>query len=356
MRRRQARAIPRDSKNQAGELIVEDRILPLVSGDPAQMNDPDCIYIFANASMPGLFKVGVTTMERLKDRARELYTTGVPTPSAHVWHKQTPYALWIEDRIRCCARAERLSRAREFYRADVLTLIRLIERLNREFCRSQQRGIPQLQEAEASTEPAPAVGRPDAEGRYRSWWGWCEVIEGADGQPVVTKRGLRNPVADLRAFSPLPYPVRWIIVDVIGAGHDIDVDLCVPAHRRQHGPWIAGTVLASCLEISSEELLPKTLVEQHSAAGLASLDWVFQRSFEQLAERGCRLGESPNFWAMAWAWVRRVLGDGDRDADVPVVSSFPREWLSHRGRSVPAGPTRPLVFLSGPLFESVSTT
>jgi len=39
-----------------------------------------CIYIFANASMPGLFKVGITAMEVVQDRARHLYTTGVPTP------------------------------------------------------------------------------------------------------------------------------------------------------------------------------------------------------------------------------------------------------------------------------------
>ena len=37
------------------------------------------VYMLTNASMPGMFKVGRTVRDS-RGRARELYTTGVPTP------------------------------------------------------------------------------------------------------------------------------------------------------------------------------------------------------------------------------------------------------------------------------------
>ena len=45
------------------------------------------IYCLSNQSMPGLIKIGMTL--RMPDkRAKELFTTGVPTPFVVEFHKQ----------------------------------------------------------------------------------------------------------------------------------------------------------------------------------------------------------------------------------------------------------------------------
>jgi hypothetical protein len=81
--------------------------------------------------------------------------------------------------------------------------------------------------------------------------------------------------------------------------------------RKAHGPWIAGTVIGLCLEACCDNL-PKAVAEEHSVMGFAAMDWIFQRAFEQLAEAGFQLGESPDFWVAAWAWARRLLSKGRR--------------------------------------------
>jgi hypothetical protein len=298
-----------------------------------------CIYIFANASMPGLFKVGITAMEILEDRARHLYTTGVPTPFAYVWHKETQFAREIENRLKKWPAARRNSEYREFYCADVPTLIRLIE----EFHEAEVASGKDVSASPDDTEPI-------AQRRYRSFSPCCEVVEGPDGTPKVVERGLRSPVVDLLAPSPLPYPVHWLIVDTIGIERDIEVDLRDPQLRKIHGPWIAGSVIADCLEDSAEEL-PSDIVAEHSVMGVAAMDWIFQRAFEQLAGLGFEFGDSPDFWVAAWAWARRLLSKSDNESVIQIVSAFPYEWLGVSSRPIPQGPKGPLVMFSGPIIE-----
>jgi hypothetical protein len=303
------------------------------------VRDP-CIYIFANASMPGLFKVGITAMEVLQDRARHLYTTGVPTPFAYVWHKQTPFARQIESRIKKCSASRRNSQYREFYRADVPTLIRLIEEFHQ----------AEVALTEGASVTFSSETKPDVRSRYRSFSPCCEVVEGPDGDPKVVQRGLRSPVVDIGAPSPLPYPVCWLIIDTVGVECDIEVDLRDSQLRKAHGPWIAGSVIADSLESSAEEL-PSDLVEQHSVMGLAGTGWMLERAFEQLADLGFELGDSPDFWVAAWTWARRVLSRSGDENEIEIVSAFPCEWLSSTNRPIPNGPKMPLVLFSGPITE-----
>ena len=44
------------------------------------MENNDTVYIFTNEGMPGLVKIGYTSKDDIRERAKELYTSGVPFP------------------------------------------------------------------------------------------------------------------------------------------------------------------------------------------------------------------------------------------------------------------------------------
>ena len=91
-----------------------------------ERSGPGWVYLFNNATMPGLVKIGRSVHP--EERRRELSRgTSVPVPFALV-HKQ---------RVRCCARAEReihsrlgayrLNPRREFFRIPVVNAIRVVD-------------------------------------------------------------------------------------------------------------------------------------------------------------------------------------------------------------------------------------
>lgn len=102
---------------------------------PKDGPDPGVIYVMREpASMPDVYKIGLTR-RTAGERARELYTTGVPLPFgvlAH-WNVSDCAAVEKEAHIRLAAR--RISIRREFFRAPleevtatILEVIRDIER------------------------------------------------------------------------------------------------------------------------------------------------------------------------------------------------------------------------------------
>lgn len=75
------------------------------------------VYILSNESMPGIYKVG-KTYNRLTQRAKELYTTGVPTP----FHIESQYQVYncdaVEKKAHQILHHCRVNRGREFFRHD----------------------------------------------------------------------------------------------------------------------------------------------------------------------------------------------------------------------------------------------
>jgi hypothetical protein len=90
------------------------------------------IYCLTNEAMPGLVKIGeVHTEGRTPDdRARELYTTGVPLPFNVAFAKKVQNPVHEESRIHAFLNGDRVNPRREFFRKspdDVRRLFDLID-------------------------------------------------------------------------------------------------------------------------------------------------------------------------------------------------------------------------------------
>lgn len=91
-------------------------------------SEPGYVYLLINASMPGLVKVGRTVRhpgERLRDLSS---ATGVPTPFELVYDVLVPNAVEAESFLHeaLTSRGYRLTENREFFRAPIREVVRLM--------------------------------------------------------------------------------------------------------------------------------------------------------------------------------------------------------------------------------------
>lgn len=82
------------------------------------MENLDIVYIFTNEGMPGLCKIGYTTRNDVKERAKELYTTGVPYPFQIHYACQVSNGKNIETILHKLFSEYRVNNNREFFEAD----------------------------------------------------------------------------------------------------------------------------------------------------------------------------------------------------------------------------------------------
>jgi hypothetical protein len=79
------------------------------------------VYVLANASMPGVYKIG-STGGSPQDRARELHTTGVAAPFTVRWALYCEFARRIEIQTHRLLTNDRVSADREFFRAELAAI------------------------------------------------------------------------------------------------------------------------------------------------------------------------------------------------------------------------------------------
>ena len=82
------------------------------------METLDIVYIFTNEGMPGLCKIGYTTRNDVKERAKELYTTGVPYPFQIYYACQVINGKNIEKILHKLFDEFRVNHNREFFEID----------------------------------------------------------------------------------------------------------------------------------------------------------------------------------------------------------------------------------------------
>lgn len=83
-------------------------------------NEIGYVYVLTNPAMPGLVKIGMTTRDVLKDRLRELYSTGVPLPFEcyYACRVSAGDCENIEKSLHQAFAPDRINPGREFFRMD----------------------------------------------------------------------------------------------------------------------------------------------------------------------------------------------------------------------------------------------
>lgn len=96
--------------------------------DQAPAPDFGFVYILSNPSMPGLYKIGLTTV-RVRQRIDELNTTGVPTPFAaeRIFQISARHLATVEKSAHKRLRERGFHHGKEFFRASLDTCVRVVE-------------------------------------------------------------------------------------------------------------------------------------------------------------------------------------------------------------------------------------
>ena len=87
------------------------------------------VYALTNPSMPGLVKIGCTQRDS-RSRAREVFTTGVPTPFEVAFEVFSEDHEKLELQVHSQLEPFRVSQRREFFRYPLKDVIELLMRLN----------------------------------------------------------------------------------------------------------------------------------------------------------------------------------------------------------------------------------
>lgn len=109
------------------------------------------IYILSNASMPGLYKVGLTT-SRVGQRINELNTTGVPTSfvAEKVFRISARHLATVEKNAHKRLRARGLHHGKEFFRTSLDTCVKVVEDTILEFTGEQSEDVVGLAKERAA--------------------------------------------------------------------------------------------------------------------------------------------------------------------------------------------------------------
>lgn len=84
------------------------------------------IYVLSNPSMPGIVKIGKTTQKGVKDRMRQLYSTGVPVPFKCEYACTVKDCDDVEKRLHNGLQKYRLHEGREFFEIEAEDVIQLL--------------------------------------------------------------------------------------------------------------------------------------------------------------------------------------------------------------------------------------
>lgn len=109
--------------------------------------NPGYVYILINPSFPDLIKIG-RTLRDSRERARQLYSTGVPTPYLLAFEMFSEEHEKLEGTIQRELSDFRVISNREFFRYPLDRAIKLLQQLNSQ---------PSLKESIYSAETLPTV-------------------------------------------------------------------------------------------------------------------------------------------------------------------------------------------------------
>lgn len=90
-------------------------------------NTQGIVYILTNPSIPNMIKIGMTTVEDVKQRMAQLYTTGVPLPFECVYAAKVENHEKVEKALHTAFGPDRINPKREFFEIDASQAIAIIK-------------------------------------------------------------------------------------------------------------------------------------------------------------------------------------------------------------------------------------
>lgn len=105
--------------------FIQSAVAALAASPVSKTKRPGNVYLLTNPSMPGLVKIGWTS--DTEDRAKQLFTTGVPTPFEVAHSFGHPDAYWAEQVLHKAFADYRVADGREFFRVDPTTVVAVLD-------------------------------------------------------------------------------------------------------------------------------------------------------------------------------------------------------------------------------------
>ena len=93
------------------------------------MSGLQIVYVLTNPAMPGLVKIGRTTLEEVDGRMKQLFSTGVPVPFDCAFACRVPNSLEVEKALHPAFGNVRIHTNREFFRIEpdrVISILKLL--------------------------------------------------------------------------------------------------------------------------------------------------------------------------------------------------------------------------------------
>jgi T5orf172 domain len=85
------------------------------------------VYVLTNSAMPGLVKIGFT-QESASVRARQIFTTGVPTPFQVEYFHLTDNVVEVEAALHKTFESKRVNAGREFFQVHLTEAVLAIQK------------------------------------------------------------------------------------------------------------------------------------------------------------------------------------------------------------------------------------
>lgn len=92
------------------------------------------VYVLSNEYMPGLVKIGFTSAKEAEQRAKELYTTGVPVPFTVEFACRVKHSKELEVALHDAFSDKRINQNREFFKmhpSQVVAILKYLETLTK---------------------------------------------------------------------------------------------------------------------------------------------------------------------------------------------------------------------------------
>lgn len=87
------------------------------------------MYVLSNPAMPGLIKIGKTSQQEVKERMRQLYTTGVPLPFNCEYACRVTNCAQVESALHLAFGNSRINSSREFFQIEPERVIAVLKLL-----------------------------------------------------------------------------------------------------------------------------------------------------------------------------------------------------------------------------------